>query len=202
MFHPLTVLKSIGLGAGIMYFFDPVSGNRRRALVNDQLTHACAVSNKKTEAVYRDASNRLQGAKAELRSLVEPSDQGILERVQESAIEVGRTLGMQGNSLSPTAKAALALGGVGCVAAMLKKRDLGALALGALGLTFLAKEMHALQSAEEGGQKQQSTDQNSGSSHSAKQSSKQSDNQSSQSQVSNKRADSAQSVPEEESAKN
>lgn len=31
-----TLLTSLGLGAGMMYFFDPEQGNRRRALVRDK----------------------------------------------------------------------------------------------------------------------------------------------------------------------
>jgi hypothetical protein len=141
MFHPLTILKSVGLGAGMMYFLDPISGNRRRSLIRDQMVHACSVSNKKAGVVYRDASNRLQGAKAELRSVMEPSDHGLVERVQESALEVGRTLGMQGNTWSPTAKGAVLLAGAGILASIMNKRDLAALACGAAGLAFMAKEL-------------------------------------------------------------
>lgn len=141
MFHPVTILKSVGLGAGIMYLLDPASGNRRRALIRDQLVRVCNVTNQTAETVYRDASNRMQGVKAEIGSLMEPSEQGIGERVQETAINVGRTLGMQGRTMSPTGKATIALVGATCVAALLNKRDLGALLLGGLGLSYIANEL-------------------------------------------------------------
>lgn len=140
MVNPLTLLKGLGLGAGMMYFFDPIAGNRRRALVRDQLIHACTVSNRAASKVYRDASNRMEGVKAEMGHLIEDSNQPVIERVQEGAMNMGRTLGMQGETWSPTAKAAMVAGGVGLVAALMRKRDLLALAFGAAALTLMSKE--------------------------------------------------------------
>jgi hypothetical protein len=141
MIHPLTLLKGAGLGAGMMYFFDPVAGNRRRALVRDQFVHACKVCNQQAGVTYRDASNRLHGVSAEMRSVMQSSDQPLMERVQEGAVEVGHTLGMQRRTWPPTAKAAAMLCGAGLVASFMDKRDLAALAFGAVGLSFLAKEV-------------------------------------------------------------
>jgi hypothetical protein len=141
MINPLTLLKGLGLGAGMMYFFDPISGNRRRALVRDQLNHACALGNQQAGVVYRDASNRIQGVTAEMGHLIEESDQPMKERLQEGAMTMGRTLGMQGETWSPTAKAAMVAGGVGLVAALMNKRDLLALAFGAAALTLMSKEV-------------------------------------------------------------
>jgi hypothetical protein len=36
----LAALCGLGMGAGLMFIFDPVRGKRRRALVRDQLVHA------------------------------------------------------------------------------------------------------------------------------------------------------------------
>lgn len=141
MIHPLTLLKGAGLGAGIMYFFDPVSGKRRQALVRDQLVSCCSKTERQAGKLYRDASNRLEGAKHELSSMMQSSDQGLVERIQEGAGNVGRTLGMQGENWSPTAKTAAVLAGAGIVVSFMKKTDLAALALGAVGLTFVANEM-------------------------------------------------------------
>jgi hypothetical protein len=140
MINPLMLLKGLGLGAGMMYFFDPISGNRRRALVRDQINHACALGSRQAGVVYRDASNRLQGVKSEMGHLIEDSDQPIMERFQEGAMNMGRTLGMQGKTWSPTAKAAAIVGGVGLAAALMKKRDLLALAFGAAALAMMSKE--------------------------------------------------------------
>lgn len=141
MFHPLAFLKGAGLGAGMMYFFDPVSGNRRQALLRDQLVSTVTTFTRQAEATCRDASNRLQGAGAEIRSAMQSTDQPLTERVREGAMEAGRTLGRQGSSWSPTAKAAAMLGGASLIASFMSKRDLAALAFGAVGLTFMAKEL-------------------------------------------------------------
>jgi hypothetical protein len=141
MIHPLTFLKGAGLGAGIMYFLDPVAGNRRRAQVRDQIVHACTVCNKQAGVTYRDASNRIQGASAEISKAMQSPEQPLLERVQEGVLEAGRTLGMQGQTWSPTAKAAALVGGAGLIASFISKRDLAALAFGVIGLSFVAKEL-------------------------------------------------------------
>lgn len=155
MVNPLTLLKGLGLGAGMMYFFDPISGNRRRAMVSDQINHAFAVGNRQACTAYRDASNRLQGVGAEMGHLMEESDQPMMERLQEGAMSMGRTLGMQGEAWSPTAKAAAVVGGLGLVACLMNKRDLLALAFGAGALTLMSKEVKDLEamrmtSAEQG----------------------------------------------------
>jgi hypothetical protein len=57
----LMFLTGIGLGAAVMYFFDPNGGGRRRALVRDK---AVGVSHDVSEAVRRtttDLGNRAQG---------------------------------------------------------------------------------------------------------------------------------------------
>ena len=151
MINPLLLIKGAGLGAGMMYFFDPASGNRRRSLIRDQLVHACTASNKKAGVVYRDASNRLQGVKTELHSLIEPSSAGIVERVQEGASELSKTLWVRRKTWSPSARAAAALVGFGFVASLMNKRDLAALALGAAGLAFYTKEVTDQQLAKQGG---------------------------------------------------
>jgi hypothetical protein len=69
MMHPLSFLKGAGLGAGMMYFFDPERGRRRRSLVRNQLIHACAVCERSADVLRRDASNRLHGMIAEVQSL-------------------------------------------------------------------------------------------------------------------------------------
>jgi hypothetical protein len=147
MINLFSLVKGVGLGAGMMYFFDPIAGNRRRALIRDQITHACSVSNKQAASLYRDATNRIQGVKAEISSLAQNSEQGIVERVQEGARNVGRTLGGQGERWSPTAKAAAAIAGAGLVASLMNKRDVMALAFGAAGLTMMAKEVADLECA-------------------------------------------------------
>ena len=66
----LTVLGGIGIGAAMMYLFDPRGGRRRRALIRDK---AVALSNDAREAIdkkSRDLKNRAQGLMHEAKSLV------------------------------------------------------------------------------------------------------------------------------------
>ena len=60
-------IAALGLGALAMYYFDPVSGNRRRALLRDKLAHA------RHEAGHtvKHARNRGYGVVADARSAIE-----------------------------------------------------------------------------------------------------------------------------------
>jgi osmotically-inducible protein OsmY len=85
MYRTISFLKGAAIGAGIMYFFDPVVGNRRRALLRDQFIHlsnkACDVA----DAKWRDMQNRMYGTYAEMRSMTrrdEPSDDVLVDRVR------------------------------------------------------------------------------------------------------------------------
>ena len=65
-----TFLTGAGLGAGALYFFDPVVGNRRRALVHDQIVHAVNKAGQAADVALRDIGNRAYGTVHELRSMV------------------------------------------------------------------------------------------------------------------------------------
>jgi hypothetical protein len=85
MAHPLSWLAGAGFGAGMMYFYDPDCGNRRRSLIRDQLIHACAQCERKADVLRRDASNRLHGMVAEVQSAThreQPTDDILVERVR------------------------------------------------------------------------------------------------------------------------
>jgi hypothetical protein len=75
----------LGLGAGAMFFLDPRQGRRRRALVRDQLTHACSRSAKAADVVRRDATNRFVGTLAEARGALRrdhAADDVLVDRVR------------------------------------------------------------------------------------------------------------------------
>jgi uncharacterized membrane protein len=55
------MLLGAGIGAGLMYFFDPDRGARRRALACDQLTHASRVANDAMDVTTRDLNQRAAG---------------------------------------------------------------------------------------------------------------------------------------------
>ena len=63
-------LGSLGLGALLMYFYDPQSGRRRRALLEDQCSHTMRKLSEAQRVVARDATNRIHGLKAEAQRLV------------------------------------------------------------------------------------------------------------------------------------
>jgi hypothetical protein len=66
----LAILSGLGIGAGLMYLFDPNGGRRRRALIRDK---AVGVSNDVRQAVTakgHDLSNRAKGLINEARSVV------------------------------------------------------------------------------------------------------------------------------------
>jgi|GEM_PF-2252714 len=70
----ITFLKGLSLGAGLMYFYDPQLGRRRRKLAADQLQHALCELADTADVACRDSRNRLQGCIAECSSSLRPHD--------------------------------------------------------------------------------------------------------------------------------
>jgi osmotically-inducible protein OsmY len=96
MYRLISFLKGAAFGAGVMYFFDPVVGNRRRALVRDQIYHLMNKSCDVADAKYRDVQNRLYGTFAEMRSGLrhdEPTDEVLCDRVRA---KIGRHISHPG----------------------------------------------------------------------------------------------------------
>ena len=67
----IRILGALGIGALAMYFFDPVSGRRRRALLRDQMVHAQKEITDYAEGTAQDLRNRAYGLAAEARGMVE-----------------------------------------------------------------------------------------------------------------------------------
>jgi uncharacterized membrane protein len=85
MHQSRAVLAGIGIGAGMMYLFDPDRGKRRRALVRDQMVHLVHQTNEAVEMTERDLRQRFQGTLAELRSRFtsdHPTDAVLAARVR------------------------------------------------------------------------------------------------------------------------
>jgi hypothetical protein len=74
MGNPITLLKGLGLGAGLMYLFDPQMGRRRRVMLGDQVTHLCNEACDLFDEGTRDMKNRALGVAAEARSHLTPDD--------------------------------------------------------------------------------------------------------------------------------
>ncbi|MEW6735965.1 MAG: BON domain-containing protein [Acidobacteriota bacterium] len=70
----IKMIVGIGLGAGLMYIFDPVRGARRRALARDKIVHLANKAGCALNKVSRDLSNRAYGLVAETRSLLRKED--------------------------------------------------------------------------------------------------------------------------------
>jgi osmotically-inducible protein OsmY len=86
MNRELTLMTGgIGLGAALMYMFDPDRGKRRRALVRDKLASAASKTPRAIGATARDLSNRARGLASEAGSLFsskEVADAVLVQRVR------------------------------------------------------------------------------------------------------------------------
>ncbi len=70
----LRLMSAAGVGAGLMYLFDPARGKRRRALIANKVTHAAKVAGDVTGKTRRDVRNHLQGVIAEIESLFQTTE--------------------------------------------------------------------------------------------------------------------------------
>ena len=81
----LSFLTGIAVGVAFMYVFDPRDGERRRALVREQLIRFAHKADDRINAVARDASNRAAGQIAKVRRRFrsdQPGDEVLVERVR------------------------------------------------------------------------------------------------------------------------
>jgi hypothetical protein len=79
-------LDGLALGAGLMYFFDPVKGRTRRARVRDKFAHLQHEAEHQASIVQRDLTNRAQGWWARLGAMIFPprpvSDETLEARIR------------------------------------------------------------------------------------------------------------------------
>jgi hypothetical protein len=88
----LAGLGGLGLGAGLMFMFDPDRGRRRRALVRDQMAHVARLLTRAMGATSRDLTHRVYGTMAEGRNLFRRdrvSDEVLTDRVRA---QIGRSV--------------------------------------------------------------------------------------------------------------
>jgi uncharacterized membrane protein len=78
----LSLLKGLGLGAGVMYLLDPQSGNRRRALLRDQAVRILHQAGDAVGPATRDLGNRARGLLAESTAMImnQPVADNVLEQ--------------------------------------------------------------------------------------------------------------------------
>ena len=86
------VISAAGVGAGLMYLFDPDRGRRRRALLRDKAEHATKIAADAAGKTQRDVRNHLLGAAAEFESLFRSAE--ATDRVLEARIrsKMGRVV--------------------------------------------------------------------------------------------------------------
>ncbi len=80
-------LSGFGFGLGLMYYFDPDLGNRRRALVRDQVVRAANSLSRNIDVMVRDTSHRIEGLFAETTAMFtsdHPSEPQLRERVRST----------------------------------------------------------------------------------------------------------------------
>ena len=82
----LTVIGAAGVGAGLMYMFDPDRGKRRRAIARDRAIHYSKVTGRELRQRCHDLGNRVHGAVVEARSFfdepAEVCDEKLMARVR------------------------------------------------------------------------------------------------------------------------
>ena len=81
----LALVGGVGLGAALMYVFDPDRGKRRRALLRDKVEAAGNEISDKAEKMGRDLKNRAYGVVAETKSIFqhdEVTDDLLVDRVR------------------------------------------------------------------------------------------------------------------------
>ncbi|ALA59220.1 BON domain-containing protein [Nitrospira moscoviensis] len=86
-----SLLGGAGLGAGLMYLFDPDRGRRRRALLRDKAVHWSKKTRDAAETAGRDLRNRSRGVAASVMSRIKRSGP-VADRVLEERVR--STLGM------------------------------------------------------------------------------------------------------------
>lgn len=79
------LVGGLGLGAALMYLFDPDRGRRRRALIRDKAEGAANKAGDYAGKMSRDLRNRAYGLVAETKSMFqheEVTDEALIDRVR------------------------------------------------------------------------------------------------------------------------
>jgi uncharacterized membrane protein len=80
-----STIGAAAVTAAAMYFLDPASGPRRRAMLRDRVTSAFGTASQQTGVAARDLAHRAHGATARARGVLAPdevSDDVLVERVR------------------------------------------------------------------------------------------------------------------------
>ena len=81
----VTLIGGLGVGAALMYMFDPDRGRRRRAMVKDKFVAAGNKAGDLAGKMSRDVRNRMYGSVEEIKSIFrheDVSDEVLVQRVR------------------------------------------------------------------------------------------------------------------------
>ncbi|HMC12499.1 MAG TPA: YtxH domain-containing protein, partial [Pirellulaceae bacterium] len=122
-------------GAGVVYFFDPRMGNRRRVMIEDKLRRYSHRTVNAVDAGIRDLENRGQGILHDVGSLLG------LSRARNDGRE--RAAAGRGRRFkwSPGPRLLTATCGTALIANCLARRTPGAILLGTLGFGLFTRAM-------------------------------------------------------------
>lgn len=91
--NTFNLISGMGMGAGLMYFFDPRSGRRRRALVKDRAISTVHRSEDAMDTTSRNLRDRGKGLLAEMKAQImgegEVSDEILVDRIRS---RIGRVV--------------------------------------------------------------------------------------------------------------
>jgi Gas vesicle protein len=76
------ILAGLGVGAAVMYLFDPDRGNRRRALIRDKAVRLNRQTREAIGGTMKDLSNRAKGTMHEMKSGFSGQGDAELDRSQ------------------------------------------------------------------------------------------------------------------------
>jgi hypothetical protein len=107
----MNFLFGLGLGAGLMYMFDPVQGRRRRGLLRDQLIAYEHRAEDMLGKATRDLSNRAQGMIAETRHWGNGKDVPDYILVERVRSQIGRVVSHPGALEVTASRGRVALSG-------------------------------------------------------------------------------------------
>lgn len=82
----ITVLGAAGVGALLMYLFDPKGGNRRRALIRDKAVGLSHDVRDTVNAKTKDLSNRAKGMLHEAKGMIPGTGSGRQEQQTEQVV--------------------------------------------------------------------------------------------------------------------
>jgi gas vesicle protein len=78
----IAILAGLGVGAAVMYLFDPEGGNRRRALIRDKAVRLNRQTREAIDGTMKDLSNRAKGTMHEMMSGFSGQGDAELDRSQ------------------------------------------------------------------------------------------------------------------------